>query len=294
MGVSAVEKEKLAAYQLKGVAQVWFKKWKGRGGTLMQEYALKFTQFDIYASTMVANSRAMLSKFVEGASDLVIKKGQESPRGQGLLMVIFLILGLKGMSVLNSGKGFPVKALHILRLLSSIRIGCLTINFKEEIVVDILCLLAQGVVRNMFGKCLADIDGCFNYENNGDKMSDFLLLSSRDGSLSDPIFHIEGSNESIMSWEEEIMLLMCKANVVVDALGRLSMGSVAHVENGKKELVQDLHRLSRLGVCLVDSNESGVIVQNGSESSLVSDVKAKQDLNLVWMDLKKSVSKKNY
>ena len=39
-----------------------------------------------------------------------------------------------------------------------------------------------------------------------------------------------------------------KANRIVDALSRLSMGSVAHVEEERKELVKDVHRLSRLTV----------------------------------------------
>ncbi|WMV49837.1 hypothetical protein MTR67_043222 [Solanum verrucosum] len=39
-----------------------------------------------------------------------------------------------------------------------------------------------------------------------------------------------------------------KANVVGDALSRLSMGSVAHVKEETKELVRDVHRLARLGV----------------------------------------------
>ncbi|KAH0671214.1 hypothetical protein KY285_025427 [Solanum tuberosum] len=38
---------------------------------------------------------------------------------------------------------------------------------------------------------------------------------------------------------------------------------------GKKELAKDVHRLSRLGVCLLDSNEGRVVVINGAESSLV-------------------------
>ncbi|KAH0689080.1 hypothetical protein KY289_016438 [Solanum tuberosum] len=37
-----------------------------------------------------------------------------------------------------------------------------------------------------------------------------------------------------------------KANMVADALSRLSMGSIAHVEDEKKELVRDVHRLARL------------------------------------------------
>ena len=36
-----------------------------------------------------------------------------------------------------------------------------------------------------------------------------------------------------------------KANVVADALSRLYMGSVAHVEEKRKELVKDVHRLVR-------------------------------------------------
>ncbi|WMV25598.1 hypothetical protein MTR67_018983 [Solanum verrucosum] len=67
-----------------------------------------------------------------------------------------------------------------------------------------------------------------------------------------------------------------KVNVVADSLSRLSMGSVAHVEDDKKELVWNVHRLSRLGVQLVDSTNGGVMVHNGSESSFVKDVKAKQ------------------
>ena len=39
-----------------------------------------------------------------------------------------------------------------------------------------------------------------------------------------------------------------KANVVADALSRLSMGSLSHVEEGKKEMVKDIHRLTNLGV----------------------------------------------
>ena len=66
-----------------------------------------------------------------------------------------------------------------------------------------------------------------------------------------------------------------KSNIVADALSRLSMGSDAQVENGKKKLVQEVHQLARLGVCLVDSAEGSVWVQSISESSLASEVKEK-------------------
>ncbi|WMV08551.1 hypothetical protein MTR67_001936, partial [Solanum verrucosum] len=54
-----------------------------------------------------------------------------------------------------------------------------------------------------------------------------------------------------------------KPNVVADVLSRLLMGSVAHIEDDKKKLVQDVHRLVRLGVQLVDSTKGRVIVHNG-------------------------------
>ena len=46
------------------------------------------------------------------------------------------------------------------------------------------------------------------------------------------------------------------------------MGSVAHVEEKRKELVKDVHRLDLLGVVLMNISESGVTVQNAAENLL--------------------------
>ena len=83
-----------------------------------------------------------------------------------------------------------------------------------------------------------------------------------------------------------------KANVVADALSRLSMGSVVHFEDCKNELVRDVHRLAQLGVRLVDCNKGGVVVHNDSKLSFVSDVKAKQGLDPTLVELKELVLKK--
>ncbi|KAH0758120.1 hypothetical protein KY290_021613 [Solanum tuberosum] len=80
-----------------------------------------------------------------------------------------------------------------------------------------------------------------------------------------------------------------KANVVADALSRLYMGSVAHMEEERKELVKDVHRLTRLGVLLMSITYSGVPVQNGSKSSLVVEVKEKQDSDPILLELKGAV-----
>ena len=67
-------------------------------------------------------------------------------------------------------------------------------------------------------------------------------------------------------------------------------GSVAHVEEKRKELVKDVHRLACLGVCLMSISDSGVTVQNGEESSLVVDVKENQESDLILLELKGEVN----
>ena len=67
------------------------------------------------------------------------------------------------------------------------------------------------------------------------------------------------------------------------------MGSTSHVEEEKRVLQKDVHKLSRLGVSLIDSIEGGIVVMNGAESSLVSDVKEKQDQDPILLDLKATV-----
>lgn len=52
-----------------------------------------------------------------------------------------------------------------------------------------------------------------------------------------------------------------KVNVVADVLSKLYVGSVAHIDEGKKALVKDVHRLARLGVRLGDSNDGGFMFE---------------------------------
>ena len=55
----------------------------------------------------------------------------------------------------------------------------------------------------------------------------------------------------------------CKVNVVEYSLRRLSMGSLAHVEDEMKDLVKDVHCLDLLAVRLISIFENGVTVLNG-------------------------------
>ena len=77
-----------------------------------------------------------------------------------------------------------------------------------------------------------------------------------------------------------------KANVVADAL---TMGSVSHVEESKKDLFKDVHRLARLGVRLEDSPNGDFILHHNSDSSLVVELKSKQHIDQPWKESKESV-----
>ena len=81
----------------------------------------------------------------------------------------------------------------------------------------------------------------------------------------------------------------CNANIEAYALTGLSMGSVAHVEEERKELVKDVHRLAHLGFRLMTISDSGVVVQNGAISSLVEKIKEKKNTNHILLELKNAI-----
>ncbi|WMV09572.1 hypothetical protein MTR67_002957 [Solanum verrucosum] len=83
----------------------------------------------------------------------------------------------------------------------------------------------------------------------------------------------------LKDYDMSVLYHLGKADVVVDVLIWLSLGSVSKGENYKKNLVCDVHRLARLGIWLVDSHEGGIVVHNALELSFVSDVKDKQHLD---------------
>ena len=53
-------------------------------------------------------------------------------------------------------------------------------------------------------------------------------------------------------YDMSVLYHPCKANVVADALSRMTMCSVSHMEEDNNQLVRVVHRLSRLGVRLED------------------------------------------
>ena len=64
--------------------------------------------------------------------------------------------------------------------------------------------------------------------------------------------------ELLKDYEMSIYYHPGKANVLADALTRLSMGSVSYINDENKEQVEEVHKLPRLGVRLVDTPSGGV------------------------------------
>ncbi|XP_049405072.1 uncharacterized protein LOC125868481 [Solanum stenotomum] len=220
MGVTSVEKGELATYQLKGVAQVWYDQWKGerhvgagpvewelfrsvfldklfplelreakmqkfinlrQGCMSVKEYALKFIQLSKYATTIVADSRAKMDKFVMGVSDLVkrarISEGNFSNAksdGQGQPKF------KQGFS--NQGSS-SVPRVNKDRVTNSKPQG---VNGSGSYVARSTCSKCE---RKHEGNCLVGTDGC---GKSGHKMRDFpmFMAMGREGKQAPP----SGSN----------------------------------------------------------------------------------------------------
>ena len=58
--------------------------------------------------------------------------------------------------------------------------------------------------------------------------------------------------------------------MVVDVVSSMTMGSVSNLEEAKKDLVKDVHRLAPLGIRLEDSpNGGGFMVHHNPKSSMM-------------------------
>ena len=86
--------------------------------------------------------------------------------------------------------------------------------------------------------------------------------------------------ELLKDYDMGVLYHPVKANVAADALSRMTMGSVSHVEEAKKDLLNDVHSLARLSVRVADSPNGCIMVHHNFESSFLVEVKFKQHLKL--------------
>ena len=74
----------------------------------------------------------------------------------------------------------------------------------------------------------------------------FNMCLPKSSSISDK----EGGQSCGKDNDMSVLYHSDKANVVVDTLSNMSMDSVSHVDEAKKNLVKDVHTLTHLGVLL--------------------------------------------
>ena len=53
--------------------------------------------------------------------------------------------------------------------------------------------------------------------------------------------------------------------MVAESISRMTIGSVSHIDEYKKDLVRDVHRFARLGVRKENSSNGRVIAHDNSE-----------------------------
>ncbi|XP_075077559.1 uncharacterized protein LOC142164177 [Nicotiana tabacum] len=99
--------------------------------------------------------------------------------------------------------------------------------------------------------------------------------------------------ELIKDYVMDILYHPGKANVVVDALSRKSMGSLAHLGADQRPLAREVYQLASLGVRILISDEGKAMVRNGAESSLVAEVKEKQLIDPALAQMKEAVLNNN-
>ena len=71
--------------------------------------------------------------------------------------------------------------------------------------------------------------------------------------------------ELLKDYDMSVLYHHIKANVFADSLSRRTIGSVSHLNEDKKDLAREVHRLARLGVRLESSPDGGAIIHHNSE-----------------------------
>ena len=80
-----------------------------------------------------------------------------------------------------------------------------------------------------------------------------------------------------------------KTNVEADALSRMTMGSLSHIDEAKKDLAKEVYTCDILEERFEDSSDGSFMVGKNSKTSLIVEVKFKQHLDKSLMEFKDSL-----
>ncbi|WMV45442.1 hypothetical protein MTR67_038827 [Solanum verrucosum] len=284
--VILVKKAELAPYQLKGVAQIWFNQWKE--ARLVEKIPMERERFKngfLHRFCHLDMREAKLLEFIN------LRQGNLSVKDYDWRFTRFLRYSpsivahprLRMSKFVSGGFDLVVKECHTTMLDHDINISRLMI-YAQRIEND---KVKERPRETKWYRIEDDNSSQERSEGHG-RLRPQQRFSGQGTSKTPPRFIKEMvSNPKFHERSNNCRFLDCAK------CGRNnSVGSVSHVEEEKRELSRDVHRLARLGVRLEDSPKGGVMVRHNSESSVVVGVKPKQHLDPILMELKDSVLNK--
>ncbi|KAF3639755.1 hypothetical protein FXO38_22480 [Capsicum annuum] len=204
----------------------------------VKKYALKFQQLSRYALELVFTMRSKMRKFAYGLSyDLA----SSSPKAHGassqasesqltLFILHVIFVGSFTVDIVKRGENSVI----IMRFVESF----------SSIVVS-LTRLTQKKVKFFWS------DACeSSFEKLKDKLNSVPFLTLPEGTDGFVMF-CDASHVGIGC----VLIQHGKTDIIADALNKLYMGRLSYVDEEKKGLVKDIHKLANLGVRLPDSED---------------------------------------
>ncbi|KAK4728985.1 hypothetical protein R3W88_021973 [Solanum pinnatisectum] len=161
----------------------------------VNEYSLKFTQLSKYTPTLVANSRARMSKFVMGVSGLVEEECRTTMLHHDMdistLMIYAQQIEEKKLRKMNKEakrarpdeKNQPRSKKRYYNqdspMVNNDRVSNPKPQGRNGGASSIERSICAKCGKQHLGKCLAGTDGCFGYGKKGHKMRDYPSLSEK-------------------------------------------------------------------------------------------------------------------
>ncbi|KAF3633980.1 hypothetical protein FXO38_14860 [Capsicum annuum] len=189
-----------------------------QGPMIVKEYCHKFKQLSKYALGMMVDSRTSMSKFLADVSGYVMKKYRSTMLNRDMDLLRLMIHAQQ----IETNKGSR-----------DVRPQSQTISAPASIVHP---TPSQGASSNLIELDMVDFDIILGMDWLHSCYASIDCRTRRRWL------------ELLKDYDMSVLYHLGKANVVADALRRSSMGSVAHVEEDKRDLAHEVHRLSRLGV----------------------------------------------
>ncbi|KAF3617611.1 hypothetical protein FXO37_34562 [Capsicum annuum] len=240
------------------------------GNISVKEYFLKFTRLARYISNVVSDDRSRMSKFVSWVANSIVKEYR----------TVMLIKEIKLSSATN---GQHLNRLNALQSYQDQESSLdMVIGTSQTLVEPFSVSTPVGVsivARQVYKIRLITISQKVTLVDLVElEMTDFDVILGMDWLIS--CYALVDSREFPDVFPEDLLKVLFERaiNFGIDLLpdtqpisilpyrmAPVEFRDVAHIDNDKKKLVEEVHQLARLDIHLVDSAEGSLWVQNNSQ-----------------------------